>query len=69
MKKFKYHVNEIGMITHILQKNNVKFEFEKPQDFYNCLEELAPTIYKSYDRWIKSQKSAGRALDNSVHLC
>lgn len=59
MKKyrFKYTSQEIAIINNILQKNNVTFSFEELQLYYKALEEIAPVIHKSYERYEKFLES------------
>ena len=53
MKKFKYQSKEIGQINNILHKYGVALSFEDLNNYYKSIEEIAPLIHKSYERYLK----------------
>jgi hypothetical protein len=54
MKKFKYQSKEVGQINNILHKYGVALSFENLNCYYKSIEEIAPLIHKSYERYLKS---------------
>lgn len=59
MKKyrFKYLPKEISEINNILYNNSVTISVEELQSYYKALEEIAPVIHKSYERYLKFLES------------
>lgn len=55
--KFKYLSQEVGKINDILYKHGVTLSFEDLAEYYKALEEIAPVIHKSYERYQKFLES------------
>lgn len=51
--KFKYLSREIGLINNILYKHGVTLSFDNIENYYRAIEEIAPIIHSSYDRYEK----------------
>jgi len=51
--KFKYLSKEVGQINNILYKHGVTLSFEELNSYYKAIEEIAPIIHKSYERYLK----------------
>lgn len=68
MKKFKYSIKEIAEIMNVLDKNGVKMHFQKFDDFYKAMEDIAPIIHESYDSWKSKQKYSVKPFKESSFL-
>lgn len=55
--KFKYLSKEVGQINNILHKHGVTLSFEELNSYYKAIEEIAPIIHKSYERYLKFVES------------
>ena len=55
--KFKYLSKEVGQIHNILYNHGVTISFEELNSYYKAIEEIAPIIHKSYERYLKFVES------------
>lgn len=55
--RFKYLEKEIAQINNILTKHGVTLSFDEIKNYTDALEEIAPVIHKSYERYEKFLES------------
>lgn len=55
--KFKLYPKEIAKINSILEKNKVTYSFEEIEYYTKALQEIAPIMHQSYERYLKFVES------------
>jgi hypothetical protein len=55
--KFKYLSREVGLINDIFYKHGVTLSIEELESYYKAIEEIAPIIHESYERYLKFLES------------
>lgn len=55
--RFKFLEKEIAQINNSFAKRGVALSFEEIKDYIESLEEIAPVIHKSYERYLKFLES------------
>lgn len=55
--RFKFLEKEIAQINNIFTKHGVTLSFDEIKNYIDALEEIAPVIHKSYERYEKFLES------------
>lgn len=55
--KFKFLEKEVAQINNIFTKHGVALSFDEIKNYIDALEEIAPVIHKSYERYEKFLES------------
>jgi hypothetical protein len=55
--KFKLYPKEIAKINSILEDNRVTYSFEEIEYYTKALQEIAPIMHQSYERYLKFVES------------